>query len=69
MPSYSTEDISRAWAAFNTLKVLRVLKDGRWHTTVVDGSPQGRIDGTQAQVRPLKDAMDFPEFLEGVWKP
>jgi len=64
--TYSLEDIKKTWTKFDSEKVFSVLKNGKWeHTPFINGyRPWDKIEGTRARVRPLKDVMEFPEYLE-----
>ena len=65
--TYTAHDIEAAWKSYTTVQVLRVLSQGKWHTEVMDGRPRGNFDGTQAQIKFMKDVFDFPEYLDKLW--
>ena len=64
--NYSLDDIKKAWKKFNEAQAFCILKNGKWENTpLINGvRPPAKIDGTAARTRPLKDVMDFPEYLE-----
>lgn len=68
--TYSIEQIKKAWAVFDNLRAFGVLKEGKWkYTPMINGfRPPARIDGTAAKMKPLKDIMGFPEYLEVHWQ-
>ena len=66
--TYSLEDIEKAWKVYSSERVLRVLRDGKWHTETVESSRAGRINGVSAAVKKICDVMDFPEYLRDMWK-
>lgn len=69
MKKYSLEEIKAAWKKFDESLAFCVLRHGKWEDTpLINGvRPPIKIDGTAAKTRPLKDVMDFPEFLEQQW--
>ena len=67
MKTFSLHDVQAAWKEYESVRVLRVLKDGKWETKALDGERQPRINGTSAAIKPLKDVMDFPEYLGELW--
>jgi hypothetical protein len=67
MKTYTLEDIQTAYKEYESINVLRVLKDGKWRTEVLDGRPRGNFEGTSAQVVKLSKVIDFPEYLEDMW--
>jgi hypothetical protein len=60
---YSIDDIKDAWTKYRETKVMAVLKGGEWTYFNLDNRPK-RIDGTSAALKPIKEFMTFPEFLE-----
>ena len=66
--AFSIHDIEAAWKEYTTVQVLRILRQGKWHTEVMDGRPRGNFDGTQAKIQFMKDVMDFPEYMRDLWK-
>jgi hypothetical protein len=69
--TYTLDDILRAWKDYTGAKAYCVLRNGKWEEKpLVDGvNFQDKIAGaTSAKIRPLKDVMDFPNYLEFYWK-
>ena len=42
--AYTLKDLKSAWIAYTTGKVLRVLKEGKWHTQEHGASPSGATE-------------------------
>lgn len=68
--TYSIEEIKRAWKKFDESQAFCVLKNGKWEDTpLLNGvRPPTKIEGTAAKIRPLKDVMDFVEYLEKYYR-
>jgi hypothetical protein len=67
--TYSMQEIQRAWDAYSNKQALRVLKNGKWEVTVLNGGPMPRVsDAVRAETVPLKQVQSFPTFLEETWK-
>jgi len=67
MKTYSLDEIKAAWAVYEKLKVLRVLVNGKWETRELKTNREN-ISATRAAVKDIADIMDFPEYLETLWK-
>ncbi len=66
---YTITEIKAAWEKFKSLSAFCVLKEGKWENTpMIEGfRPPERLQATAARTRPLKEVMDFPEYLEKHW--
>ena len=58
---YTLEHIKKAWTSYKTDKVMRVLKEGKWHTVPAGTSPRGSLG---AKMMTCDKFMSFPTFLE-----
>jgi len=47
---------------FSNTKVFRVLREGKWVVLPLKGAQN--IDGTRAEVVPVKSVMSFPKYLK-----
>ena len=62
--TYTSNQLKVAWIAYTTDKVMRILKDGKWHS-VPPQKPGTSINGaTEAKVLTYDKFMSFPTFLE-----
>ena len=59
---YTSDQIKEAWDSYQSMKVLKVLKDGKWK--VYKNISVSRIDATKAEVVKINTVMSFPKFLE-----
>jgi len=59
---YTSDQIKEAWDSYQSMKVLKVLKDGKWK--VYKDISVARIDATKAEVVKINTVMSFPKFLE-----
>ena len=58
---YTLKQLKVAWVAYTTDKVMRVLKDGKWHTQEPGTSLNGAL---KAKMLTCDKFMSFPTFLE-----
>ena len=65
MTKYTLKDIETLWKDYETKKVLRVLKDGKWETIPLKGTGIPHVAATQAKVVKIMDVMSFPKYLKG----
>lgn len=58
---YRFDTLIEAWKDYTTRKVLRVLRDGKWHVQPFKAGV--KIEGTSAMVVTIDKVMGFPRFL------
>jgi hypothetical protein len=63
---FSLEEIKEAWAKYDKGTIFGLYKNGKWE--YMEQMPPGALGAaTKAEMRKLKDAYDFPEYLEKKW--
>ena len=67
MKTFTLDQLKEAWSTFEKEKVLRVLVGGRWVNKPLTDANRP-ISAVHAKVSNLCDVMDFPDYLETVWK-
>jgi len=70
MLTYTINQIQSAWKEFSSKQAFCVLKQGKWENTpMLSGFVKPEMgQATSAKTRPLKDVMDFPDYLDKYYK-
>lgn len=63
MKTFTFAELRTYWKDYETRKVLRVLKNGKWENRPA-GFGMKPIDSTRAELLPLKQVKTFIEYLE-----
>lgn len=67
MKTYTLPELREAWSSYEKAQVLRVLVGGKWETRPLN-TGHTNIEATQAMVKDICAIMDFPDYLEKLWK-
>jgi hypothetical protein len=63
--TYTLDEIRDLWERYNSERVVRIMKDGKWQIVSPKSIQGGLISATRAEHTIRRLAQSFPEFLEG----